>query len=219
MATDKIRILLADDHTLIRRGVRALLASEPDMDVVAEAATGRSAVEMARRHDPDVVIMDIAMPDLNGIVAASQIVQELEGVRVLALSMHPGAKVVSEMLRAGASGYLVKSCALEELVVAVRTVRSGRTYLSPEIAGAVVDGFVKKASDGLSGGNALSDREREVLQLVAEGKSSKEIASIIHVSVKTVEAHRQHIMDKLGIRTVAELTKYAIREGLTSLES
>ncbi|MFP4354244.1 MAG: response regulator [Phycisphaerae bacterium] len=211
-----IKILLADDHQLMRDGLRELLERQDDFAVVAEADNGRDALDLARQEKPDIIIMDIAMPGLNGIVATREILEDDNTIRILALSMHPSGRVVSEMLRAGASGYLVKSCALAELVTAVRTIHAGKTYLSPEIAGVVVDGFVQSlpAGDGLGRG-VLSDRECEVLQLVAEGQSTKEIAADLNITPKTVDTHRQHIMDKLGIRSIAELTKYAVREGLT----
>jgi DNA-binding NarL/FixJ family response regulator len=215
---ETIRILLADDHTLMRRGLRSLLADEPDMDVVAEAQTGREAVKLAARHRPEIVIMDIAMPDLNGIEAARKILQDRPGVKVMALSMHPEGRIVSEMLRAGASGYIVKNCALEELVQAVRAVHAGKTYLSPDIAGTVVEGFIHQGQTDATRGPALTPREREVLQMVAEGLSSKQIAHTLEVTTRTVEAHRRSIMTKLSLRSVAELTKYAIREGLTSVD-
>jgi DNA-binding NarL/FixJ family response regulator len=215
---ETIRILLADDHTLMRRGLRALLADEPDMDVVAEAQTGREAVKLAAEHRPEIVIMDIAMPDLNGIEAARKILQDSPGVKVMALSMHPEGRIVSEMLRTGASGYIVKNCALEELVQAVRAVHAGKTYLSPDIAGTVVEGFIHQGQTDATRGPALTPREREVLQMVAEGRSSKQIAHTLEVTTRTVEAHRRSIMTKLDLRSVAELTKYAIREGLTSVD-
>jgi DNA-binding NarL/FixJ family response regulator len=214
----EIRILLADDHTLMRRGLRALLDDEPDMAVIGEAGTGRVAIEIAQKQSPEIVIMDVSMPDLNGIEAARKILQACPGCKVLALSMHPEGKVVSEMLRAGASGYIVKNCALEELVRAVRVVHEGKKYLSPEIAGSVVEGFLHPSPDCQSS-QVLSPREREVLQMVAEGKSSKAIAAVLDVTTRTVEAHRRSIMGKLGMRSVAELTKYAIREGLTSIDT
>jgi len=218
-ANQTIRILLADDHTLMRRGLRSLLADEPDMEVVAEAETGRQAVKLALQHRPEIVIMDIAMPDLNGVEAARKILHEDPGVKVMALSMHPEGRIVSEMLRTGASGYIVKNCALEELVQAVRAVHAGKTYLSPDIAGTVVEGFIHQGTDRAVRGPVLTPREREVLQMVAEGLSSKQIAHTLEVTTRTVEAHRRSFMSKLGLRSVAELTKYAIREGLTSIDT
>jgi DNA-binding NarL/FixJ family response regulator len=212
----RIRILLADDHQLMRDGLRELLEKQQDLEVVGEADNGWHAVELAGQLAPDLVIMDVAMPELNGVGATRELLRAKPGMKVLALSMHPTGRVVSEMLCAGAGGYLLKSCALEELVVAVRSVYAGKTYLSPEIAGTVVEGYVRRpAGKTETAGAILSDRESQVLQLVAEGRSTKEIAGELNITSKTVDTHRQHIMDKLGIRTIAELTKYAVREGLT----
>lgn len=213
-----IRILLADDHKIVREGIRALLEKQPNMEVVAEAEDGRTAVRLARDLSPDVVVMDIGMPALNGIEATRQIVSELPGVKVVALSMHSNRRFVARMLKAGASGYLLKDCAFEELIRAVRAVAAGQLYLSPEITGVVVENYVRHLQEIDLAPSDLTPREREVLQLLAEGKSIKQIASTLHVSVKTVGTHRQHLMQKLDIHSTAELTKYAIRAGLTSLE-
>jgi len=215
-----IRILLADDHKITRQGLRSLLDKEFDMEVVAEAEQGRTAVRLVRELSPQVVIMDVTMPDLNGVEAARQIVSEFPDVKIIALSMHSDSLFVTEMLRSGASGYLLKDCAFEELARAIRTVVAGKTYLSPSISGVVVNDYLHRLSKAdFSGSEVLTDREREVLQLLAEGKSTKQIALKLHISVKTVETHRRQIMNKLDIYTVAELTKYAIRKGLTSLET
>ncbi len=215
-----IRILLADDHRITRQGLRSLLDKQSDMEVVAEAEEGRTAVRLVRELLPDVVIMDVSMPDLNGMEAARQITREFGDVRIVALSMHSDLLFVTEMLKSGASGYLLKDCAFEELARAIRTVVAGKTYLSPSISGVVVDDYLHRLSKAdFSGLDVLTGREREVLQLLAEGKSTKRIALKLHISAKTVETHRRQIMNKLDIHTVAELTKYAIRKGLTSLET
>ena len=215
-----IKILLADDHRITRQGLRSLLEKESDMEVVAEAQEGRAAVHLVRELSPDVVIMDVTMPDLNGMEATRQIVAELPSVKVIALSMHSDNLFVSEMLKSGASGYLPKDCAFEELARAIRAVVDGKTYLSPAVSGVVVDDYLHHLARTESpSSEVLTDREREVLQLIAEGKSTKQIALKLHISVKTVETHRRQIMSKLNIHTVAELTKYAIRKGLTSLET
>ena len=215
-----IRILLADDHKIIRQGLRSLLATDADIEVIAEAEDGRQAVELARQLDPDVVVMDIAMPGLNGVEATRQIRAEKRNVKVIALSMHADSQYIGRMLEAGASGYLLKDCAFEELIDAVHTVVTDRTYLSPDIAGVVVQQYVRRSPRAKSPAVAeLTAREREVLQLTAEGKSTKEIAYELNVSVKTAETHRRNIMEKLRIHSVAELTKHAIREGLTSLDT
>lgn len=214
------RVLLADDHRILRQGLRSLFEKEDDLEVVGEAENGRQAVRMARELRPDVVVMDVAMPDLNGIEATRQVLAELPAVKVLALSMHSDRRYVIEVLKAGASGYLLKDGAFEELASAIRTVAANRSYLSPEITGVVIDDVVHRVpSAPRSASLCLSNREREVLQLLAEGRSTREIAECLHVSVKTVDTHRQHIMQKLGLYSVAELTKYAIREGITSIES
>jgi DNA-binding NarL/FixJ family response regulator len=213
--TKEIRILLVDDHAIVREGLRTLLASEPDMTVIADTGDGRSALALARKHAPDVVLMDVGMPGLNGIDATRQISTELPMAKVLCLSMHKEKRIVSAVLRAGAAGYLVKHCASRELVDAIHAVVSGKTYLSPEIAGEVVNEMVDNAPPARGGlFGRLSEREREVLQLIAEGRSTKEIAAKLHLSEKTIAAHRLNIMEKVQLHSVADLTRYAIREGL-----
>jgi two-component system response regulator NreC len=214
-----IRIILADDHTIVRHGLNKLIQQQEDMEVIAQAADGHSTVELTRELSPDMVIMDIGMPDLNGIDATQLIIREFPQIKVIGLSMHSGKKFVIEMLKAGASGYLLKDCALEELTTAIKAVASGKTYLSPSITDVVVENYVrhskKKESSAFS---LLSQREREVLQLMAEGKTTKQIGLKLHISPKTVEGHRLRIMEKLNMDSVAKLTKYAIQEGLTSPE-
>ncbi len=214
------KIIVADDHKIVRDGLRALLERQQGMEVVAECDNGRTTVKLARQIKPDVVIMDIGMPDLNGIDATRQITSEIQGIKVIGLSMHSDRRFVAEMFKAGASAYLLKDCAFEELSHAVRVVLSGQIYLSPEVAGPVIEDYVRHISNsGASGFSVLTAREREVLQLLAEGSSTREIASQLHVSIKTIETHRQQMMSRLHIHNVADLIKYAIREGLTSLES
>ncbi|KPJ74226.1 MAG: LuxR family transcriptional regulator [Deltaproteobacteria bacterium SG8_13] len=213
------RIVLADDHKIIRDGLKALLEKEREMEIVAEAENGRQALQLVRKHNPDIVIMDISMPDLNGIDATRQITSEQPSVKVIALSMHSQRQFVDGMLRAGVSAYLLKDTAFEELVKAVRIVLSGKKYLSPDVTDIVFQDYRQPpVFDAAEQTAELTQREREVLQLIAEGRATKEIASRLHISVKTVETHRKHIMEKLDLHTVAELTKYAIREGITSLE-
>jgi len=213
-----IRILLADDHTIVREGLKGMLEREPDMKVIADVGDGRTAVKMALQEKPDVVVMDISMPDLNGIEATSQIIAELKKIKVICLSMHREKKFVGAMLRAGASGYVIKNDVTRELIGAIRKVMSGDMYLSPAIAGDVVNQFVRGRSTQAKGAfTELSEREREVLQLIAEGLSTKEIAPKLGVSEKTVAAHREHIMEKLGLHNVVELTRYALREGISQL--
>lgn len=217
------RIIIVDDHQVIRDGLKSVLEAEADLDVVGEGQSGRAAVRLCRELQPDVVIMDITMPDLNGIEATRQIRADRPETKVIALSMHSDRRYVTRMLEAGATGYVLKESAIDDVVRAIRAVAEGGSYLSPDIAGIVIADYLSRSSRS---GEAevkpepkLTDREREVLQLLAEGKTSKEIAEVLCVSIKTIDAHRRQIMDKLGLRTVAELTKYAIREGLTSLDS
>lgn len=215
-----IRILLADDHKITRQGLRSLLEKQDDMEVVAEAENGRIAFRLVDELLPDVVIMDVTMPDLNGVEATHQIVTKYPDVKVIALSMHSDSLFVTEMLRSGAAGYLLKDCAFEELTRAIRAVMDDKTYLSPSISGVVVEDYLHRLSKShFSRSEVLTDREREVLQLMAEGKSTKQIALKLHISVKTVETHRRQIMNKLDIHTIAELTKYAVRKGITSLDT
>jgi len=213
-----IRILIADDHKIFREGLRTLLQNRGDIEVIGEADNGRTLVALAAELRPDVIIMDVAMPDLNGIEATRQICGGRVAAKVLALSMHSDSRFVTRMLQAGAQGYLLKDCAFEELAQAIDTIVGDGVYLSPGVTGVVVRDYVQHLGEGDAGIAALSPREREVLQLVAEGLTTKDIAGKLHISVKTVETHRKQIMDKLEIRSVAELTKYAVREGLTSLD-
>jgi DNA-binding NarL/FixJ family response regulator len=218
-----IRVLLVDDHEIVRDGLKSMLAKQLDIEVVGESDNGRDALEAVGVLKPDVVVMDIAMPDLNGVDATRRIVTEHPGVRVVALSMHSETRYISEMLTAGASGYLLKDCAFDELAKAIRAVADGRTFMSRGAADVVLDDYVRRAvvspnEASTPAGRPLSPREREVLQLIGRGLSTKEIASRLVLSGKTVETHRRQIMEKLGIYTIAGLTKYAVREGLASLD-
>jgi DNA-binding NarL/FixJ family response regulator len=214
-----IRVLLADDHKIVREGMRSLLEKEPDIDVVAMADNGRKAIQLARELKPDVAVLDIAMPEMNGIEATRRISSDDPEITVLVLSMHSARRFVTEALSAGAKGYLLKDCASEELVRAIRTVAANETYLSPKVAGVIVKDYLKHSPETtLSPESFLTNREREILQLISEGKSTKEIAFKLAVSIKTIETHRHQIMKKLNLHSVAELTKYAIREGLTPLD-
>lgn len=214
-----VRILLADDHKIVRDGLRSLLEKQQGMEVVGEAENGRLVLELARQKKPDVVIMDVSMPDLNGIEATRQMLAAQPGVRVIALSMHSDRRLVAGMLQAGASGFLLKDCAFDELARAIHAVMANQPYLSPRIAETVIQDYVRRMTPSESStADALTKRQREVLQLLAEGWSTKHISSHLYLSVKTVETHRREIMAKLSLHSIAELTKYAIREGLTSLE-
>jgi len=217
----EIRILVADKHRVVREAICSLLRNEFGMDIVGEAEDGRTAVQLARELRPDVIIMETSMPNLNGIEATRQIVHELPDVKVIALSAHSDRRSVCEMLKAGALGYLPKRCAFQELVSAIQNVVANRTYLSylsSHISRIVIEEYLHHAAEqGQSAYSVLTDREREVLQLIAEGKSTKVIARELYVSPKTIEWHRNQLMKKLNIESVAELVKYAISEGLTSI--
>jgi len=212
-----IRVVLADDHVIVRDGLRSLLEQQTDMEIVAEATDGLEAVRVVDDSKPDVVVMDASMPTLNGVEATRRIHARLPEVRVICLSMHAESRFVSAMLEAGASGYLLKDCASDELVRAIHTVVMGRVYLSPGIGQVVANHFKATSDAAVSAFSVLTDKERAVLQLLAEGHTTKEISERLNLSPKTVATHREHIMDKLGIRTVAGLTKYAIQQGLTTL--
>ena len=212
-----IRIVLADDHQIVRLGLRSLLEAEPDIQVVGEADNGEATLKLVQELTPDVVIMDISMPDLNGIEATRRILAKSPAIKIIALSMHSDSLFVLNMLKAGASGYLLKDCALEELVKAIRTVVRQQTYLSLSISHLMIKDLASTSAGSLSAYTVLTSRERQVLQMLANGHTTNQIAATLEISVKTVEAHRQQVMNKLGIRSVAELTKYAIQQGLTSL--
>jgi DNA-binding NarL/FixJ family response regulator len=217
--TTKIRVLIADDHQIVRDGLRSLLEKEPDIEVIAAVEDGRTTVRLVEELQPDAVIMDISMPGLNGIEATRKITHDFPNIKIIALSMHDDGRFVTNMLKAGASGYLLKDCAFKELTKAIHVVvRTGKSYLSPDITDVVVSSYVT----GTPGSEpllytALTPREREVLQLVVEGKTSSQIAAILYVSVKTVETHRTQLMRKLKINNLADLVKYAIKEGITSV--
>ncbi|MBI3194015.1 MAG: response regulator transcription factor [Ignavibacteriae bacterium] len=215
----KKRVLLADDHAIIRDGLKSLLINELKMEVIGLVEDGVQAVQLARTHQPDLVIIDMNMPHKNGLEATREILDENPEIKVIALSMHSDKRYIMEMLSIGASGYILKESAFKEVAQAIETVLNGRTYISPQVGGDVIKECLGRlhmtTPEAFS---PLTPKEREVLKLIAEGKHTKEIAEILFLSVKTVEVHRQHIMDKLKLHSVAELTKYAIREGLTSLE-
>lgn len=214
-----IRIVLADGHRMVRDALKFLLGQEAGILVVGMAENGKAAVQLAKTLRPDVVVMDVAMPELNGADATRAIMSEAPGVRVIGLSASHGKRSAIRMLGAGASGHLLKDCAPEELVQAIRTVASGHRHLSHEVLKWVADDYARGSSEKDPAFSSMTPREREVLQLVAEGKSTREIASGLHVSIKTVETFRSHIMKKLDLHNVADLTKYAIMEGLTSVDT
>lgn len=213
------KLLIVDDHAMVRDGFKALLKTQPDMEVVGEAANGRDALKLATECTANVVLMDITMRDMNGIEATRRLCAALPNVKVIALSMHSERHMITEILCAGASGYVLKECAFAELATAIRTVMKNQTYLSPQVASLVVDEYKNRAAPHPSSdARPLSPREREVLQLLAEGHSTKDIADRVKISVKTVETHVLQIKKKLNVYSIAELTKYAIRNGLSSLD-
>ncbi|MCL6546539.1 MAG: response regulator transcription factor [Bryobacteraceae bacterium] len=207
----KIRILLADDHALVRQGFRRILEAEPDMEIVGEADNGRETVALAEKLRPDVIVMDVGMPELNGIEATRRLSESLPRTRVLALSMHKDSVYVREILRAGARGYLLKDAFDRDLLLAVRAVARGEAYLSPAVSEAVLSDYRRHVRDPL---DLLTSREREVLQMLAEGKTNKEIAAALQLSVYTVDAHRGRIMEKLNLHSIGELVRFAMRHGL-----
>ncbi|MBI4699830.1 MAG: response regulator transcription factor [Deltaproteobacteria bacterium] len=214
-----IDVLLAEDHTIVREGLRALLAGREGIRVVGEAADGREAVAVAERTRPDVVVMDLGMPGLNGVEATRQICRRLPATRVVVLSMHGGVEHVRPAVRAGASGYLIKGAGLSDLVAAIRAVAAGEAFFSPGAAKLLLrDAVAGGGETGSGAAQTLTPREREILQLVAEGRSSRSIGELLHISPKTVEGHRGRVMDKLDIHDVAGLVRYAVRVGLISPE-
>ena len=207
----KIRILLADDHAVVRQGFRMILGAQADMEIIGEAGNGREAVSMSEQLHPDVVVMDVAMPELNGIEATRRIMEQAPHTRILALSMHKDSVYVREILRAGARGYLLKDSIDVDLLAAVRAVGRGEGYLSPAVSDSVLSDYRKHVTDPL---DLLSSREREVMQLIAEGKTNKDIATSLNLSVYTVDAHRGRIMEKLNLHSTSELVRFAVRKGL-----
>ena len=214
---ERIKVLVADDHRIVREGLISMLRNEPEMQIVGEADNGREAILIARNLKPDVVIMDISVPDMNGMDAARRITSGSQ-TKVIALSMYADRRFVIGMTQAGATGYLLKECAFEDLLRAIRAVASGRAYFCPEVANFIIEEVLEKGKGRSSRARILSPREREILQLLAEGLSTKEIARHLNMSVKKAESHRRQIMEKTGVRSIAALTKYAIKEGLTSAQ-
>lgn len=214
-----IRVILADDHNIVRDGISYILEREPDISVIAQAENGRAAVKLATELSPDVVLMDMGMPEMNGIEATRRIVDEMKKCNVVILSMYSDKRFVKQALAAGAKGYLLKGCAGAELISAIRAVADNELYVCSKIVEVIVNNYVKQTHGDISASTAdLTAREREVLQLIAEGKNTKEIAFMLEIGIKTVETYRQQLMKKLNIFSVASLTKYAVREGMTSLE-
>ncbi|MBP1695098.1 MAG: TRAP-type C4-dicarboxylate transporter, periplasmic solute-binding protein [Deltaproteobacteria bacterium] len=215
----KIRVLLAEDHTIVRQGIAALLGAESDMEVVGEASNGLEAIELAKKLSPEVILMDIGMRQLNGLEATREIKRQFPSMKILVLTMYENEEWIFQILKAGASGYLIKDSAMTDLTSALRVVYQGDSYLSPSISKMVIEEYIRKAESGEKKGveDLLSGREREILQLIAEGNSVPQISSLLCISKKTVEAHKTHIMEKLNIHDKVGLIKYAIRSGLTKL--
>jgi len=214
-----IRIILADEHRILREGLKALLESEPDLQVVGEVGDGLKTIDLVRELSPHVVIMDVKLPNLNGIEATRQILSEFPVTKIIALSMYGDSHLVTNMLKAGAHAYLLKDCSFAELAHAIGLVMSNKTYLSPGVAKIVVNNYVTLPRSPQSPFAILTSREREVLQLLVEGQRTRQIAEILHISTKTVDSHLFQIKQKLGLRSIAQLTKYALREGLITLEN
>ncbi len=219
METKKIRVLLAEDHTIVRQGIAALLGVESDMEVIGEASSGLEAIELAKKLGPDVILMDIGMRQLNGLEATREIKRLFPSMKILVLTMYDNEEWIFQILKAGASGYLIKDSAMTDLSSALRAVYQGDSYLSPSISKMVIEEYIRKAELGEKKGveDLLSGREREILQLIAEGNSVPQISNLLCISKKTVEAHKTHIMEKLNIHDKVGLIKYAIRSGLTKL--
>ena len=214
-----LKIIIADDHRIVREGLRNLLENHSRIKVIASVDDGLAVLEKAAQERPDIAILDITMPGLNGLETTRRLLEMHPKSKVIILSMHSDRQFVMEAMRAGASGYVLKDSAFQELLIAIRNVQENQVYLSGKIARLVIDDYLsRKHETDSSAFSVLSSREREVLQMLSEGIRTKDIAGRLHVSVKTIESHRKQIMDKLGIRSIAELTKYAIRQGLTSLE-
>ncbi len=212
-----IKVLIADDHTIVRQGLRSLLEGAEDVEVVGEAEDGRQAITQAEALQPDIIVMDIAMPGLNGLEATREIRRRFPQIRVLTLTMHRDPQYVFRLLQAGASGYLLKDSAKEALLAAIQAVHRGETFLSPEVSRQVIDAYIQRGEDAVTATvpfDTLTTREREVLQLIAEGYTSRQIAGQLAISVKTVNNHRARIMDKLNIRDIAGLTRFAVQNGL-----
>ena len=213
-----VKILMVDDHKIVLEGLCALVNNEPDIEVIGQARDGREAIKMAHELKPDVIVMDVHMPGMDGVDATRRIANDFPDIKIIALTMYPKKSFVTEMLSAGASGYILKDDAFTELVKAINTVMDGQAYLCPKAASALVDHYVRNHPQNIPANILLTNRQREVLKLLAEGKSTKEIALILKLSPKTIDACRHRVMEKLNVQNIAELVKYAIREGLTPLD-
>lgn len=213
-----IKIILADDHQLFREGLANLLADFPEIEVIAQAVNGKDAIDKARQLNPDVVIMDINMPDLDGVEATAQLLKEEPDIKVIGLSMHIDKQYIKGMLEAGSSGYLFKNCSYDELIKAIQTVYKGKTYLGEKITEILIQEYLTKEEIGPSTSSELTDRESEILKLIAEGISVSDISTQLFVSIKTINTHKQHILEKLSLKTTTDLVKYALKKGIISLD-
>ena len=213
-----IKVLIADDHQLFREGLVNLLSSAPEIDVIAEAKDGKEAIEKTKKLNPDVVLIDIGMPQMNGIEATRILKKQQSGLKVIAVSMHSDRQFVKGILEAGADGYLLKNCTYRQLIDAINSVMGGKKYLSEDITEMVIQGYLDPAEEVSNSQDELSERELEILKLYAEGKSTREISEKLFISVKTVGTHKQHIFEKLGLSSNADMVKYAIKEGLIQLQ-
>jgi two-component system response regulator NreC len=217
----RIRVVVADDHTIVRQGLLALLNEQQDIEVVAEAEDGRDALKKVEKFLPDILILDVGMPRLNGLEAARQIKRQNQTVKILMLTMHSDEEYIFETLKAGASGYLLKDAAATELITAIHSIHSGQSYLSPSVSHRVIENYIRRSdppnNEDTGSHKLLTEREREVLQLVAEGKTNREIADILNISIKTVDNHRTNLMNKLDIHDRAGIVRYAIRKGIITL--
>lgn len=216
----KINILIVDDHEFIRQGLRAVIEKQPGWEVVAEAGNGREAIALAEQHEPDVVVMDVSMPDLNGLEATAQLIRSRPQTKVLVLSMHDSEQIIREVLACGARGYILKSDAGRDLVTAIDTLTEGRPFFTPKVSEVLLSGYLRQGESGRAEGNEdtspLTVREREILQLLADGKSNKEIAGGLNISARTVETHRRNLMSKLNLHSIADVVRYAVKNRLTS---
>ena len=218
MSTTQIRVLLADDHKLVRAGIRSLLENLPEVEVVAEASDGREAIRLVEQNEPQIVLMDLAMPGLNGLEATRYLTRTFPEVRVLILSIYADEEHVYQALRAGAAGYLLKGAATEELELAIRSVGRGETYLSPPVSKPVIMEYIRRTNVGMTSREQLSPRQAQILKLIAEGMTTKQVAMELEISVKTVESHRAALMMRVGVRDVAGLVRYAVKVGLIDLQ-
>lgn len=213
-----IKVILADDHQLFREGLANLLAESKEVDVIAQAVNGKDAIDKAKQFCPDVMIMDINMPEMDGVEATSQLLKEISEIKIIGLSIHANKQYIKGMLEAGSSGYLFKNCSYDELIKAIQTVHSGKKYLSEKITEILIQEYLNKEEIGPSTSSELTDRESEILKLIAEGISVSDISNRLFISIKTINTHKQHILEKLNLKTTTDIVKYALKKGIISLD-